>query len=128
MKFLLDQDVYMSTARFLQDSGHDVIRVAQLGLARAADEELLHTAYAQQRIMVTRDRDYGNLVFVKALGSGVIYLRMLPTTQNAVHRDLKEFYTAIPRNNYVRHLSSLNQKDIGLENCQDENQFIIFHF
>ena len=86
MKFLLDQDVYMSTARFLQGSGHDVIRVAQLGLARAADEELLHAAHAQQRIMVTRDRDYGNLLFVKALGSGVIYLRMLPTTQNAVHR------------------------------------------
>ncbi len=49
----------MSTARFLQKLGQDVIRVAQLGLARAADEELLHTAHAQQRIMVTRYRDLG---------------------------------------------------------------------
>jgi predicted nuclease of predicted toxin-antitoxin system len=89
MKFLLDQDVYLATACFFQKLGHDVIRVAQLGLARAADEELLHTAHAQQRIMVTRDRDYGHLVFVKALGSGVIYLRMLPTTQNAVHQELE---------------------------------------
>ena len=29
MKFLLDQDVYAITARFLIDAGHDVVLVAQ---------------------------------------------------------------------------------------------------
>ena len=45
---------------------------------------------------MTRDRDFGNLVFVKALGAGVLYLRMLPSTQNAVHSELEriiETYT-----------------------------------
>ena len=42
----------------------------------------------QNRIFVTRDRDFGNLVFVKALGAGVLYLRMLPSTQKAVHGEL----------------------------------------
>ncbi|HEX5418903.1 MAG TPA: hypothetical protein VFY39_02815 [Gammaproteobacteria bacterium] len=37
--------------------------------------------------MVTRDRDYGSLVFLKSLGSGVLYLRMLPSTQDAVHNE-----------------------------------------
>ncbi len=32
MKFLLDQDVYAITARFLIDAGHDVVLVAQLEL------------------------------------------------------------------------------------------------
>lgn len=37
MKFLLDQDVYGTTVRFLKELGHDVVPVAQIGLARAQD-------------------------------------------------------------------------------------------
>ena len=89
MKFLLDQDVYATTLRFLGGLGHDVIPVAQIGLARATDEDLLKTAHDQNRIFVTRDRDFGNLVFVKGLGAGVLYLRILPSTQNSVHDELE---------------------------------------
>lgn len=89
MNFLLDQDVYTTTANFLRELGHDVIQVAQLGLSQAEDEELLKIANAQNRILVTRDRDFGHLVFVKALRSGVLYLRLLPATQDATHKELK---------------------------------------
>lgn len=88
IKFLLDQDVYAVTARFLADTGYDVVLVAQIGLSQASDEEILRTAQEQNRILVTRDRDYGNLVFVRTIGSGVIYLRILPTNMNAVHNEL----------------------------------------
>lgn len=88
MRFLLDQDVYASTTQFLSDLGHDVLPVAQIGLSQADDEELLRIAHKQGRILVTRDRDFGNLVFVRALGAGVIYLRLLPSTQNATHSEL----------------------------------------
>lgn len=88
MKFLLDQDVYAVTARFLSDLGHDVLTVAAIGLSRASDIELLKAAQEQQRILVTRDRDFGNLVFVHGLTVGVIYLRILPSTQHAVHQEL----------------------------------------
>jgi predicted nuclease of predicted toxin-antitoxin system len=89
MKFLLDQDVYASTARFLSGLGHDVVPVAQIGLSQADDSELLRIAQEQNRIFVTRDRDFGGLVFVKNLGVGVIYLRILPSTQNVVHNELE---------------------------------------
>lgn len=88
MRLLLDQDVYAITARFLVDAGHDVLLVAQLGLSQASDEDILRTAQAENRILITRDRDYGNLVFVRAIGTGVIYLRILPTTVNLVHHEL----------------------------------------
>lgn len=88
MRFLLDQDVYAVTVRFLADAGHNVVLVAQLGLSQASDEEILKTAQEQNRILITRDRDYGNLVFVRAIGSGVVYLRVLPSTVNAVHDEL----------------------------------------
>lgn len=88
MKFLLDQDVYASTARFLSGLGHDVLPVSKIGLSRASDSDVLKTSRAQDRIFVTRDRDFGQLVFVQYLRAGVIYLRVLPSTQSAVHQEL----------------------------------------
>jgi predicted nuclease of predicted toxin-antitoxin system len=76
MRFLQDQDVYAVTGRFLSGLGHDVVRVADIGLATASDEALLATAHDQSRIMLTCDRDYGSLVFVRDYGAGVIYLRI----------------------------------------------------
>ena len=57
------------------------------------DEELLKEAQAQERIFVTRDRDFGHLVFVRGAGSGVIYLRMLPSTFDEVHTELKKVFS-----------------------------------
>lgn len=96
MKLLLDQDVYGLTVRFLIEAGYDLLTVAQLDMSQAPDEEVLKTAQSQNRILITRDRDYGNLIFVKGLGSGVIYLRMQPNTLIAVHIELLrvlEMYT-----------------------------------
>ena len=89
MKFLADQDVYAITIAFLNGLGHDVVCAAQLGLAQAEDTELLRVAHEQERIFVTRDRDFGALVFVQGGGPGIIYLRILPSTQNAVHAQLE---------------------------------------
>jgi predicted nuclease of predicted toxin-antitoxin system len=61
-----------------------------MGLSRAADIDLLTIAGEQGYVFVTRDRDYGNLVFVQSAGSGVIYLRILPSTINDVHTELKK--------------------------------------
>ena len=63
MKFLLDQDVYAATHLFLRDLGHDAVPAAAIGSARATDSELLRIAREQGRILVTRDRDFGWLVF-----------------------------------------------------------------
>lgn len=89
MRLLLDQDVYAATEQFLILAGHDVVRAAAVGLSQAGDVEILQAAEAQGRILITRDRDFGNLVFVEALGSGVIYLRILPSVLNAVHSQLE---------------------------------------
>ncbi|MGB3789379.1 MAG: DUF5615 family PIN-like protein [Phormidesmis sp.] len=73
---------------FLAEANFDVVSVSQLSLSRAEDAVILETAQEQKRILITRDRDYGNLVFVQSLGSGVIYLRILPSSANAVHQEL----------------------------------------
>ncbi len=89
MKFLLDEDVYYATYRFLVDSGFDVVTAKEIGCAMASDTELLEKAGAQGRIFVTRDRDYGNLVFIRKIKTGVVYLRMPPSAIQEVHAEFE---------------------------------------
>lgn len=86
---MLDQDVYAITARFLRALDYDIVTAADIGGSRAADEDLLRIAQEQERIFVTRDRDFGGPVFVKDLGAGVIYLRSEPSIVHAVHEELE---------------------------------------
>jgi predicted nuclease of predicted toxin-antitoxin system len=94
MKFLTDQDVYAATVGFLQGMGHDVVTASQLGLGQAADSEILQAAHDQNRLLVTRDRDFGGLVFVQGASPGVIYLRLMPSTLDPVHAELERVLTS----------------------------------
>jgi len=92
MRFLADQDVYEPTVKWLVALGHDVLRAREAGLSRAVDQELLRRAHEAGRIFITRDKGFGQLVFLwRQLHSGVILLRVEPTTLNAVHRELERF-------------------------------------
>ena len=89
MRFLLDQDVYAATIRVLRSADHEVVTAGELGLAQATDSDLLTTAQEQQRILVTRDRHFGGLVFLGRPGAGVLYLRFGPGTLSAGHEELR---------------------------------------
>ena len=89
MKLLLDQDVYAATGRFLKELGHDVLSAAEVGCSQASDLDLLATAQRERRILITRDRDFGRLIFMKTLGPGVIYLRISVSTLPAAHTELQ---------------------------------------
>ncbi len=78
MRFFADQDVYAATVRFLRDSGHDVTTAYEAGLSRSDDRDLLREAERLGRMFVTRDRDFGSLVFVEELGKG---MRLIPANR-----------------------------------------------
>ena len=89
MRFLVDQDVYAITVNWLRESGHDVVTAKEINMERASDEDLLRKAKESSRLFLTRDKDFGTLVFLKEeLSSGVILLRMTPKAVEAVHRVL----------------------------------------
>ena len=90
MHFLIDQDVYSVTVNWLRELGHDVLTAKEIGMERAADQKLLRKAREYSRVFVTRDKDFGALVFLrKELSAGVILLRMDPRTIDSVHEQLK---------------------------------------
>lgn len=91
MRFLIDQDVYQLTIEFIRNLGHKVIPVKDVGLASASDETILTYALSHKLILVTRDNDYGALVFLKRKKHhGVIFLQIEPLYVNIVHEELKQ--------------------------------------
>lgn len=79
MRFLLDVNVGSRIAQALTAAGHDVVRAA-LTNATAEDADLLEQAADGERILVTYDRDFGELVFARTGGQppAIIYLRYRP--------------------------------------------------
>ena len=62
MRFLLDVcAASRSMAQTLTDLGHDVLSALEVA-PRASDQELLALALAEQRILVTEDKDFGELL------------------------------------------------------------------
>jgi predicted nuclease of predicted toxin-antitoxin system len=102
MKFLLDQDVYFATASFLKELGHDVVTASEIGCSQASDLELLELSQKENRIFITRDRDFGGLVFVKHLSSSIIYLRTLPSTLNSVHNELERILSSYTEDEFKK--------------------------
>lgn len=62
MKFLMDACVSVLAADFLRGSGHDVRLVHEID-PKLSDTEILALANAEARILVTRDKDFGELIF-----------------------------------------------------------------
>lgn len=93
MKLFIDQDVYRITVEFLKSEGHDVICAKEVDLSKATDDELLIWARQNKRILVTRDKGFGALVFVSYIQTeGVILLRIDPVTIEPVHKELTLFF------------------------------------
>jgi predicted nuclease of predicted toxin-antitoxin system len=93
MKFLLDQDIYLATAQFLTSFNHDIVLAAEIGLSRSDDNMLLEWAKKEGRILVTRDRDFGELVFLRREKVGVIYLRISYSSLAQGHKELERILT-----------------------------------
>ena len=76
MRFLADENVPRPIVCWLRDQGHDVLYAAE-SRAQTPDDDLLSEAEAQGSVILTQDKDFGELVFRDHLNShGVILMRM----------------------------------------------------
>lgn len=75
MKFVADEGVDGSLVSFLREAGHHVLYFAET--EQGTDDELiLGLANAESRILITRDKDFGELVYrLKMVHSGIILVR-----------------------------------------------------
>jgi predicted nuclease of predicted toxin-antitoxin system len=84
VRFLADESCDAAVFRALRAAGHDVISIAETSPG-AADRVVLELAVADDRVLVTRDKDFGELVFsAGARARGVLLLRSPPLVISAL--------------------------------------------
>jgi predicted nuclease of predicted toxin-antitoxin system len=77
VRSLLDESAELRLAAFLRQAGHDVTSIVQDHPRSLPDEQVLEIAKAERRILITNDRDFGELSFRQQLPhAGVIYFRL----------------------------------------------------
>lgn len=83
MRFLADEDVPRAIVLALREAGHDVtwIRETSPGIR---DEAVLASAVADHRVLLTFDKDFGDLVYRvgRPASCGVVFFR-IPLAQPA---------------------------------------------
>ena len=77
MRFLLDENVDYRLVSFLLKRGYDVTSVAKDYLYGVADEDVLAMATQEHRILITNDKDFGELIVRRHfLHHGVLLFRL----------------------------------------------------
>jgi predicted nuclease of predicted toxin-antitoxin system len=86
MRFLTDENVSRRVIERLRDEGHDIlsIRETRPGLP---DGDVLSAAEADGRILITEDRDFGEMVVRQRLGLNGVVLLELDRLENATEAD-----------------------------------------
>jgi predicted nuclease of predicted toxin-antitoxin system len=115
MKFLLDENIDARLLPFLQDLGHDVTSVSKDYFYGLFDEDILAMAHQENRILLTNDRDFGELIFHQELPhSGIILFRLAPNDAiiDLRKRRLQHVLTHYP--DQLQHFLVVTQKSVRI--------------
>lgn len=88
MRFLADESCDFAVVRALRTAGYDVLAVSEIS-PRAEDAEVMNLAFRGERVLLTEDKDFGQLVFAQGQGTrGVIFLRYPASARREISKDV----------------------------------------
>jgi predicted nuclease of predicted toxin-antitoxin system len=113
MRMLANENVSSTVIQSLRDSGHDVLSVKE-SMRSAADEAILARAQAESRLLVTHDKDFGELAFRLGVPAecGVILLRLSGTSSGA--DNLRAIEAIASRDDWTGHFSVVTDDRIRM--------------
>jgi predicted nuclease of predicted toxin-antitoxin system len=93
MRFLADMGVAMRVVDWLRANGHEAIHLREEGLQRISDDKIFEKAVYENRIIITFDLDFGEILARNrnSVTSVVLFRIQNTTTPNVI----KRFQTAI---------------------------------
>ena len=75
MKFLADESCARPVISALREAGHDVLAIAEFSKG-VTDEMVMERAASEKRVVITEDRDFGELVYAHGSSSpGVVFVK-----------------------------------------------------
>lgn len=104
MRFLADENFPGSAVGALRASGHDVIWI-RASAPGSNDREVLAQASHEQRILLTFDKDFGELAKASSLPTtcGIVLLRIPPPAPGRIGKVLADLILA--RDDWAGHFS-----------------------
>ena len=104
LKFLVDECIGIILAHWLINKGYDAIAVIER-VQGSPDHFILHKALMENRILITLDGDFGEIIFrQKAQHAGVIFLRLSdesPANQIVVMEKILKTYKTDLTHNFI---------------------------
>ena len=98
MRFFADENVARAIVAWVRSAGHDVLYAAEEKPGEA-DDVWLRQAQADGRLILTADKDFGELVFRDHLNSaGVVLLRMEDRTVQQRLARLRSVWSVVEAN------------------------------
>jgi predicted nuclease of predicted toxin-antitoxin system len=83
LKFLADVNIESGIISGLRTDGHDVIWMLEKN-KYLTDEEILNMARDENRIVLTNDKDFGEIVYrLKLISNGIVLFRVKDQNENA---------------------------------------------
>lgn len=84
MRLVADESCDFSVVLALRAAGHDVASITEV-MAGADDDKVITVARTERRLLLTEDKDFGQLVFAAAReSSGVILIRYPMSARSAL--------------------------------------------
>ena len=106
MRLVLDQVVPHDAAALPRSLGYDCMHVGEIGMSKAADEEILAFSLGRNAVVVTLDADFHAILAVSgAQGPSVIRMRLqglgAPEVVEVVRKVLASFEAELKRGSLI---------------------------
>ena len=90
MLFLADESCDFALVRALRNAGYDV-KAVQESCPGESDETVIALSKDEERILLTEDKDFGQLVFSGAPSVGVLFIRYPTQARSKMPESILEF-------------------------------------
>jgi predicted nuclease of predicted toxin-antitoxin system len=111
MKILADHCVFGKTVKLLREHGYEVITLKELGKADTEDEEVLSIASSLNAILITNDKDFGNILrYPPERYGGIIVLKITFENQGSIHEILLNMLKKYDQEQLKKALVVINTK------------------
>ena len=124
MRIIANENISGSVIRHLRETGHDVLSVKDT-IRGANDTDVLSQAQAEQRLVITHDKDFGELAFRFGLPAecGIVLFRLSGGNPDVDYQRIIEVLES--RSDWAGHFCVVDDEKIrvrslpGLSSTQD---------
>lgn len=115
MRFKLDENIPLRVADLLTNEFHEVSTVKDEGLVGEPDEVVARAATDEDRMLITLDKDFGDLrSFPPGTHPGIIVMRLTDQSAPSVTRVLKSLLSEFDFDNLSRCITIVEENRVRI--------------